>query len=137
MNGWDIHDSSSPTAQARPAKWQTRCGRTDVPVEHTMTPTPDSHYSVTCAECLHVSSAASARQQTRCSRVTRWTSRAAYACGTRACTAAAWLTAALPGAKGRGGEQPQKTRPENGLGPASEHWTGRDMSPDRSVAERT
>ena len=47
-----IHELVFTDREARPAKWQTRCGRTDVPVEHTMTPTPRSHYSVTCAACL-------------------------------------------------------------------------------------
>ena len=61
MNGWDIHELVFTDRQARPAKWQTRCGRTDVPVEHTMTPTPHSHYSVTCAACIARSAALTGR----------------------------------------------------------------------------
>ncbi|HUY46065.1 MAG TPA: hypothetical protein VMV92_10110 [Streptosporangiaceae bacterium] len=49
--GREIHELVFTDREARPAKWQTRCGRTDVPVEQTMTPTPHSHYSVTCRAC--------------------------------------------------------------------------------------
>jgi hypothetical protein len=47
-----LHELVFTDRAARPAKWQTRCGRTDVPLERTLTPTATSHYQVTCPACL-------------------------------------------------------------------------------------
>jgi len=47
-----LHELVFTDREARPAKWQTRCGRTDVPLEQTTTPSPHAHYKVTCLACL-------------------------------------------------------------------------------------
>jgi hypothetical protein len=46
-----IHELVFTDRQARPAKWQTRCGRTDIPLEQAMSPTPHSYYEITCSAC--------------------------------------------------------------------------------------
>lgn len=49
-----LHELVFTDRDARPATWRTRCGRTDVPLERTMSPQPGSYYEVTCPACLRV-----------------------------------------------------------------------------------
>jgi len=39
-----LHELVFTDREARPAKWQTRCGRTDVPLEQAMSPLPGGYY---------------------------------------------------------------------------------------------
>ena len=52
MTGTVLHELVFTDREARPAQWQTRCGRTDVPLEQTTTPSPHGYYKVTCPACL-------------------------------------------------------------------------------------
>ena len=56
--GTVLHELVFTDREARPAKWQTRCGRTDVPLEQAMSPMPGSYYKVTCPACLAESATA-------------------------------------------------------------------------------
>jgi hypothetical protein len=50
-----FHELVFTDREARPAKWETRCGRTDVPLESTLTRTTGLYYEVSCPECLAAS----------------------------------------------------------------------------------
>ena len=57
-----LHELVFTDREARPAKWQTRCGRTDVPIEQAMSPHPHSYWKVTCPACLAGAESATAQQ---------------------------------------------------------------------------
>lgn len=52
MSDTVLHELVFTDREARPAKWQTRCGRTDVPLEQAISPLPGGYYQVTCPACL-------------------------------------------------------------------------------------
>ena len=50
----EMHELVFTDREARPAKWETRCGRADVPLERAGSAQPGMHYPVTCKACLRI-----------------------------------------------------------------------------------